>query len=118
MKLMIHARHNADFVSRAVARCWPGMNLTLIMQVGVKSVIRGPYRQNLAIFGEQGTEEDYHIEAVEMGQPTPYAWAYELATRFDGVNYRGWEEQLSKDPPVVPIGSVRNVRPLYAGEPQ
>jgi hypothetical protein len=45
-------------------------------------------------------------------------WIYELATwrQFNGV-YTQWREQMTSYKPSVPAGSIRNLRPLYAGGP-
>ena len=53
----------------------------------------------------------------------PVAWSYELANarRWEGgkpAEYCDWRPRVSVDKPCVPSGSIRNLRPLYAGEPE
>lgn len=48
---------------------------------------------------------------------SPVAWIYELATVYDSRTdeYLGWKKYVSETKPIVPEGSIRNLRPLYEG---
>lgn len=51
----------------------------------------------------------------------PVAWSYELANArrwVDGkpAEYCDWQPYVTVRKPCVPSGSIRNLRPLYAGE--
>lgn len=58
------------------------------------------------------------LEAVPDAEPI--AWVFELASfRDKGTGeYKGWRQLIQVDRPHVPPGSIRNLRPLYAGAPQ
>ena len=47
----------------------------------------------------------------------PDAWIFELASMRDKMTgeYSGWREMIKVGRPHVPPGSIRNLRPLYAG---
>ena len=47
----------------------------------------------------------------------PDAWIFELASMRDKMTgeYSGWREMIQVGRPHVPPGSIRNLRPLYAG---
>jgi len=59
---------------------------------------------------------------IETGYSStvPIAWVFELASMRDKSTgkYTGWREVIQVGRPVVPEGSIRNLRPLYAGEPE
>lgn len=59
------------------------------------------------------------VERSSADSANPIAWEFELANyrREDGT-YTGWCPRLDWHKPNVPEASIRNLRPLYANEPQ
>ena len=60
---------------------------------------------------QQGQSEQH----AEFGEPV--AWIFQLASSRDQATgeYSGWREMIQVGRPVVPEGSIRNLRPLYVG---
>lgn len=56
-----------------------------------------------------------HAWESEAGEVV--AWLFELASYRNKTTgeYEGWREKIQSSRPYVPAGSVRNLRPLYAG---
>jgi len=73
---------------------------------------------------EQATCDEARALIVAALAATPavggdaVAWEYELSNSCwpDG-RYDDWKPHLSRNKPNVPVGSVRNLRPLYAAKP-
>lgn len=64
-------------------------------------------------------------DLVRMQDLEVVGYLYEVATRIDHIQgdngvtygeYSGWEERSGKQVPVVPFGSVRNVRTMFASK--
>lgn len=50
----------------------------------------------------------------------PIAWTFELASlrNKETGEYSGWRHRVQFSRPHAPVGSIRNLRPLFAGEEQ
>ena len=81
------------------------------------------------IEGEMDKKKALEVEKVlpmcvvlEADQQEPDGWLFELATAIsyedpNNPKYVNWDEEprFSRTKPNVPAGSIRNLRPLYAG---
>lgn len=59
------------------------------------------------------------LTAAEAAGADAVAWIFELASthNISTGEYSDWKECIQVQRPVVPPGSIRNLRPLYAGVP-